>query len=189
MRGSSLIGFQWLCVVLFSFVAASEEEINNTKSQVTEIQSDWRPTSFPLNYKNTRVLYSCGHELGFLVTCLQTLLNSFLCSVLPFSQRSDGKETPKMPSFQPSCKQGNNVWMKTLFSGLLRRKGDRKRRSEGRLHCWGWWQSWLRVTLCWFQSDLTPAGIQERSQEVAKTDFLPNNLEGRVRIWVWMTSL
>ncbi|XP_031507454.1 nuclear autoantigen Sp-100-like isoform X4 [Papio anubis] len=25
---------------------------------------------------------------------------------LPFSQKRDGKETPKMPSFQPSCKQG-----------------------------------------------------------------------------------
>ncbi|XP_030772806.1 nuclear body protein SP140-like protein isoform X2 [Rhinopithecus roxellana] len=68
--------------------------------------------------------------------------------VLPFSQKRDGKETPKMSSFQPSCKQGHNVWMKALFSGLLRRKGDRKPRSEGRLHCWGWWQSWLRVTSC-----------------------------------------
>uniref|UniRef100_A0A8C9A3R5 HSR domain-containing protein n=1 Tax=Prolemur simus TaxID=1328070 RepID=A0A8C9A3R5_PROSS len=49
------------------------------------------------------------------------------------SQKSDGKETHKKHSIQPDCERGNYDWIKALFSGLLRGKGDRDLSSGGQI--------------------------------------------------------
>nr|XP_054405935.1 nuclear body protein SP140-like protein [Pongo abelii] len=152
------------CEIFSNHFKDNKVEIANAITKSFPFLESLRDNSFITEKMYTRVVYQvlCHLEKVFDCSVLSVLfsrinlkeypdlieIHKSFKKVLPFSQKRDGKETTKMPSFQSSCKQGNNIWIKTLFSGLLRRKGDREPRSEGRLHCWGWWQSWLRGSLC-----------------------------------------